>query len=570
MPAHLLRQGWRAGLLLLLLLLAFSATPTHGSNTTCMGSTTYTVNSGDNCYSITQAKGITLADLLAANPSVNSGCTNLQDGQVLCLGRTYIACTGATYMVKSGDNCKFVAQMKGVSLTTLPLMADYTTSMFVYHPGRTQPFNNDDVAKVVQLMRFALGCGIGGNPNQCSRSLPSMVTNETNNAFFPAYAMMGVKMFFDGRINGLGEPIPSSDRARFATEAVQSIFLTTGSSELWRSLAQDQARGGLFLYCGSYMALEAVINGMPFNQTYSIDNAMTTNLGARYICPQIQGGLGSPSWPNTTYVIPDSVIGIPGYVRLGLVPNNPKYQRRLCDINLWQPYPMQCLSPPPVQPPPPPPVTSPPPSPPAALPPPSPPPPPPAFPSGLAAYLNNYPELDTLRRLMDCTNLTTLYNATLSTLTRSATFLSPTNQAWVNYFGRVGLSSDPNIAVPAMCSPTNLANTTNLLKAHFVDDWFPTLNILARMSQPGTQNYKYFGLGPTNVSFAPWTLLMQASPSWVNITCPSPFASASIVAGRYDIQIYRSDYDRQIVKNGSSDILPWQAAGAKTPPLVLI
>lgn len=44
---------------------------------------TYTVADGDNCESIAAGNGVSVSDLLAANPSVGSGCTNLQIGQEL-------------------------------------------------------------------------------------------------------------------------------------------------------------------------------------------------------------------------------------------------------------------------------------------------------------------------------------------------------------------------------------------------------------------------------------------------------------------------------------------------------
>jgi len=51
------------------------------------GGRTYTVAPGDFCASIAQANGVSIAALIAANPSVNAGCTNLQAGQVLNLRR---------------------------------------------------------------------------------------------------------------------------------------------------------------------------------------------------------------------------------------------------------------------------------------------------------------------------------------------------------------------------------------------------------------------------------------------------------------------------------------------------
>jgi LysM repeat protein len=45
-----------------------------------------TVKSGDTCSAIASGNGVSVADLLSANPSVNAGCTNLAVGQVLKIG----------------------------------------------------------------------------------------------------------------------------------------------------------------------------------------------------------------------------------------------------------------------------------------------------------------------------------------------------------------------------------------------------------------------------------------------------------------------------------------------------
>ncbi|PIL31046.1 hypothetical protein GSI_05742 [Ganoderma sinense ZZ0214-1] len=45
---------------------------------------THVVKSGDSCLSIAQAAGTTEEILLANNPNVNSQCTNLHSGEVLC------------------------------------------------------------------------------------------------------------------------------------------------------------------------------------------------------------------------------------------------------------------------------------------------------------------------------------------------------------------------------------------------------------------------------------------------------------------------------------------------------
>ena len=76
---------------------AAAATPTRGAltgNPTARPGTTatpvptgksYTVQSGDTCAGIVASKGTTLAAFLAANPSINSECSNLSVGQVVTL-----------------------------------------------------------------------------------------------------------------------------------------------------------------------------------------------------------------------------------------------------------------------------------------------------------------------------------------------------------------------------------------------------------------------------------------------------------------------------------------------------
>ncbi|KXZ41203.1 hypothetical protein GPECTOR_655g775 [Gonium pectorale] len=46
---------------------------------------TYTVRDGDTCFKIAQSQGTSVAAIFSLNPAVNSGCTNLQIGQRLCL-----------------------------------------------------------------------------------------------------------------------------------------------------------------------------------------------------------------------------------------------------------------------------------------------------------------------------------------------------------------------------------------------------------------------------------------------------------------------------------------------------
>ncbi|KAJ7242156.1 hypothetical protein B0H12DRAFT_852521 [Mycena haematopus] len=77
---------------------------------------TYTVVSGDTCSAIESRTGVSDAQLHALNPSINSGCTNLQIGEVLCLssGSTGGGCT-QTYTVVSGDTCAAIEAREGIS-----------------------------------------------------------------------------------------------------------------------------------------------------------------------------------------------------------------------------------------------------------------------------------------------------------------------------------------------------------------------------------------------------------------------------------------------------------------------
>ncbi|RPA93363.1 hypothetical protein L873DRAFT_1581791, partial [Choiromyces venosus 120613-1] len=83
------------------------------------------VNSGDTCYSIATANGISLSTFLAWNPAAGSDCSGLWSGYYACTG------TGPTpsptqggspsrcnkwYLVASGDTCAGIASSQGISL----------------------------------------------------------------------------------------------------------------------------------------------------------------------------------------------------------------------------------------------------------------------------------------------------------------------------------------------------------------------------------------------------------------------------------------------------------------------
>ncbi|KAJ7732442.1 hypothetical protein B0H16DRAFT_1581465 [Mycena metata] len=88
-----------------------SSTPSGGCGQT------YTVVSGDTCSAIESRTGVSDAQLHALNPAINSGCTNLQIGQILCLGTSGGGGSGCTqtYTVVSGDTCLAIESRTGVS-----------------------------------------------------------------------------------------------------------------------------------------------------------------------------------------------------------------------------------------------------------------------------------------------------------------------------------------------------------------------------------------------------------------------------------------------------------------------
>jgi LysM repeat protein len=72
----------------------------------------YTVTSGDTCDGIGGKFGVTGTDIISANPTVNSWCTNIQGGQILCIPDG--SCT-QKYAVVSGDTCNSIGSLLGVT-----------------------------------------------------------------------------------------------------------------------------------------------------------------------------------------------------------------------------------------------------------------------------------------------------------------------------------------------------------------------------------------------------------------------------------------------------------------------
>ena len=72
----------------------------------------YTLVSGDTCNGIGAKFGVTGSAIISANPTINSGCTNLQIGQVLCIPSG--SCP-QKYTVVSGDTCNGIGTKFGVT-----------------------------------------------------------------------------------------------------------------------------------------------------------------------------------------------------------------------------------------------------------------------------------------------------------------------------------------------------------------------------------------------------------------------------------------------------------------------
>ncbi|MGK2966876.1 MAG: LysM peptidoglycan-binding domain-containing protein [Tepidiformaceae bacterium] len=114
-----------------------------GSDTTATtgqppaGGNTYTVKANDTCGAIATALDVSTEALIDANPGINSGCTNLHEGDVLKIpasaspqptspgGAATPAATarpsgsGETYTVASGDTCVDIAASYNVDVDEL-------------------------------------------------------------------------------------------------------------------------------------------------------------------------------------------------------------------------------------------------------------------------------------------------------------------------------------------------------------------------------------------------------------------------------------------------------------------
>ena len=78
----------------------------------------YTVVQGDTCNAIGAKFGISGAAIINANSNINAGCTNLQIGEVLCIPGTTPACA-SKYTVVQGDTCNSIGAKFGVTAAAI-------------------------------------------------------------------------------------------------------------------------------------------------------------------------------------------------------------------------------------------------------------------------------------------------------------------------------------------------------------------------------------------------------------------------------------------------------------------
>ncbi|PIL31050.1 hypothetical protein GSI_05746 [Ganoderma sinense ZZ0214-1] len=79
----------------------------------------YTVVSGDTCDGISAKENVSTYQLATVNnATIDAGCDDLFVGESLCLGITGQDCD-VTHVVVSGDNCEAIAQAAGTTLDIL-------------------------------------------------------------------------------------------------------------------------------------------------------------------------------------------------------------------------------------------------------------------------------------------------------------------------------------------------------------------------------------------------------------------------------------------------------------------
>ncbi|KAJ3485710.1 hypothetical protein NLI96_g4772 [Meripilus lineatus] len=85
---------------------------------TCATGRSYIVKRSDVCNSICQTQDVSNFQLSFANPQINADCTNLAVGEMLCLGLEGQDCRDV-YTVQPGDTCDLIADIADIDVSTL-------------------------------------------------------------------------------------------------------------------------------------------------------------------------------------------------------------------------------------------------------------------------------------------------------------------------------------------------------------------------------------------------------------------------------------------------------------------
>lgn len=103
----------------------------------CPGGFHYTVQTGDSMYSIAQKFNVSLEDLIAANPQIKDP-NLIYPGEVLCIpGRPVAHCRhGFIYIVKPGDTLTSIARTFGVTVEQILAANPQITDPNMIFPGQ--------------------------------------------------------------------------------------------------------------------------------------------------------------------------------------------------------------------------------------------------------------------------------------------------------------------------------------------------------------------------------------------------------------------------------------------------
>ncbi|EKM60652.1 uncharacterized protein PHACADRAFT_246692 [Phanerochaete carnosa HHB-10118-sp] len=78
----------------------------------------YTVQAGDTCNTIEAAQHVSTFQLTHVNTDIDAACDNLFVGEALCLGITGQDCT-SVHVVANGDTCTIISNEADITTTTL-------------------------------------------------------------------------------------------------------------------------------------------------------------------------------------------------------------------------------------------------------------------------------------------------------------------------------------------------------------------------------------------------------------------------------------------------------------------